>query len=49
MKTKLFFISLCDLDKIGQDHPSLNLTLHFITWITGISMELIQAVGVEIL
>ena len=34
--------------QIGQGRPSLCLALSFIIWITGINMEAIHTVGVEI-
>ena len=37
-----------DLVKIGQAHPSTNMTLSVIIRVTGINMEVIQIVGVEI-
>ena len=40
--------NILTLKKIGQAHPSTNMTLSVIIWITGINMEVIQIVGVEI-
>ena len=46
MTNSLSFITLWPW-KIGQGHPSLNLTLSFILWNTGIYIEvsLVQIVG----
>ena len=44
-----FHLLALTLKKIGQAHPSLNMTLSVIIWIAAINMEVIHIVGVEIL